>query len=101
MFYSELTGDLQETLPKAPNKFTSQTAKNYYAKTACHVSNDCSSNVSDEVIKKILLSLDTSKAVGIDQILAKISDGWCKSTGCSFEQYIKFINKTINLPRSV
>ena len=31
-FYSELAGDLQEKLPRAPNKFTSQTTKNYYAK---------------------------------------------------------------------
>ena len=32
-FYSELAGDLREKLPRAPNKFTSQTTKNYYAKT--------------------------------------------------------------------
>ena len=39
-FYSVLAGDLQEKLPKAPNKFTSQTTKNYCAKTSCNVSND-------------------------------------------------------------
>ena len=68
---------LQEKLPKAPNKFTSQTAKNYYAKTSCNVSNDFElSNVSEEVIKKILLILDTSKAAGMDQIPAKfLRDG--------------------------
>ena len=37
-FYSELAGDLQEKLPSAPNKFTSLTTKNYYAKTSCNVS---------------------------------------------------------------
>ena len=31
-FYSELAGGLQEKLPRAPSKFTSQTTKNYYAK---------------------------------------------------------------------
>ena len=31
--------------------------------------------MSEEVIKKIWFSIDTSKAVGIAQILAKLSDG--------------------------
>ena len=76
-FYSELAGGLQEKLPRAPNKFTSQTTKSYYAKTSCNVSNDFEfSNVSEEDVKKILLSLDTSKAAGIDQIPAKfLRDG--------------------------
>ena len=60
-----------------PNKFTSQTTKNYYANTSCNVSNDFEfSNVSEEDVKKILLSLDTSKAAGMDQITGKfLSDG--------------------------
>ena len=70
-FYSESAGRLQEKLPRAPNKFTSQTTKNYYAQTSCNVSNDLElSNVSKDV-KNILLSLDTSKATGKDQIPAK------------------------------
>ena len=32
--YSELPEDLQEKLPKTPNIFTSQTTKNYHAKTS-------------------------------------------------------------------
>ena len=53
--YSELPGDLQEKLQKASNKFTSQTTKNYFAKTSFNVSNDVElSNVSEEVIKKII-----------------------------------------------
>ena len=62
---------------RAPNKFTSQTTKNYYAKTSCNVSNDFEfSNVVKEDIKKILLSVDTSKAAGMDQIQAKfLRDG--------------------------
>ena len=39
-FYSELTVGLQEKLPRAPNKFSGYTTKNYYAKTSCNVSND-------------------------------------------------------------
>ena len=71
-FYPELAGGLQEKLPRAPNKFTSQATKNYYAKTSSNVSNDFEfSNVSREDVKKILLSLDTSKAAGMDQIPAK------------------------------
>ena len=55
-------------MPRALNRFTSQTTKNYYAKTSCNVSNDFEfSNVSEEDVKKILLSLDTA---GIDQIPA-------------------------------
>ena len=58
-------------MPRAPNKFTSQTTKNYYNKTSCNVSNDFEfSNISEEDVKKILLSLDTSKTAGIDQIPA-------------------------------
>ena len=61
-------------MPRAPNKFTCQTTKNYYAKTSC---NDFEfANVSEEHVKKILLSLDTSKATGMDQIPAKfLRDG--------------------------
>ena len=72
-FYSELAGGLQEKLPRAPNKFTSQTTKNYYAKTSCNISNDFEfSNVSEEDVKKCLLSLDTSKVAGMDQIPARV-----------------------------
>ena len=39
-FCCKLTGGLQEKLPWAPNKFTSQATKNYYAKTSCNISND-------------------------------------------------------------
>ena len=55
----------------------SQTTKNYYSKTSCNVSNDFQlSNVSEEIVKKILLSLDTSKIAGMDQIPAKfLRDG--------------------------
>ena len=61
----------------ALNKFTDQTTKNYYVKTSRNVSNDFEfSNVFEEGIKKILLSLDTSKAAGMDQIPAKfLRDG--------------------------
>ena len=76
-FYSELAAGLQEKLPRATNKFTCQVTKNYYAKTLCIVFNDFEfSNVSEEDVKKILLSLDTSKAAGMDQIPAKfLRDG--------------------------
>ena len=76
-FYTELAEGFQEKLPRAPNKFTSQTTKSYYAKTSSNVSNDFEfSNVFEEDVKKILLSLDTSKAAGIDQIPVKfLRDG--------------------------
>ena len=51
-FYSELAGSLGQKLPRASNKFTSQTTKNYYAKTSCNVSNDFEfSNVSKEDVQ--------------------------------------------------
>ena len=72
-FYSKLADGLQEKLPKGPTNFTSQTTKNFYAKNSCNVFNDFEfSNVSEEDFKKILLSLDTSKAAGMDQIPAKL-----------------------------
>ena len=77
MFYSELVGGLQEKLPRAPNKFSSQKTRNYYTKTSCNIFNDFEfSNSSEEDFKKILLSLHTSKAAGMDQIPAKfLRDG--------------------------
>ena len=76
-FYSELAGGLQEKLPRAPNKFTSQTTRNYYTKTSFYVSNHSEfSNISEEVVEKILLSLNKSKTAGMDQIPAKfLRDG--------------------------
>ena len=76
-FYSELATGLQEKLPRAPNNFTSQTTKNYYAKTLCNVFNDFEfSNVSEGDVKKILLNLNTSKATGMDQTPAQfLRDG--------------------------
>ena len=72
-FYSDLAGGLQDKLPRAPDKFTSQATKNYYAKTSCNVSNDFGfSGVSEGDVKKVLLNLNTSKVTGIDQIPAKI-----------------------------
>ena len=74
-FYPELAGDLQEKLPKVPNKFAGQTTKKYYDKTSCSVSNDFKlSNVSEEVIKNTLLSLNTSKTAG-NRIPEKILRG--------------------------
>ena len=53
-------------------QFTCQTTKIYYTKTSWNTSNDFElSYVSEAVIKKILLGLDTSKEAGIDQISAK------------------------------
>ena len=61
----------------ALNRFTSQTTKNYCANTSCNVSNDFEfSKVSEKDVKKILLSLDSSKAGGMDQIQVKfLRDG--------------------------
>ena len=67
-FYSELAGDLQEQLPKAPNKFTNQTTKNYNTKTSWNVSNDFElSNVSDlkRLLKRFSLALIPVKLLGI------------------------------------
>ena len=51
---------------------TTETTTPNYAKTLCNVSNDFEFlNISEEVIKKILLRLDTSKAAEMDEILAK------------------------------
>ena len=71
-----MAGGLQEKLPRAPNKFTSQTTKNYYTKTSCNISNDFEFSNLPEDVKKILLSLNTSNATGINQTQAKfLRDG--------------------------
>ena len=64
-FYSELARALQEKFPEAPNKFTNQTIKKYYTKTSFNENDSELSNVSEEVIEKILLSLNTSNAAGM------------------------------------
>ena len=72
MFYPESVWDFQGKLPKALNKFINQSNKNYFAKTSCKISNNFKlSNFSEEVLTKLLPSLDTSKALGIDQIPVK------------------------------
>ena len=50
---------------------------NLIAKTSCNVSNDFEFlNISEEDVKKILLSLNTSKVARMDQIPAKfLRDG--------------------------
>ena len=91
------------------NLLARQPKTSYYAKTSCNVTIDFElSNVSEEITKKILHSLDTSKASGIDQIMAKfLKEGvevltfLLRSITNSFEKYNKFINKTTNLPREV
>ena len=64
--YSELPRGLQEKLPRAPTNLLIKQPKSYCAKTSCNVFND----LSEEDVKKIFLSLDTSKVAGMDQIPA-------------------------------
>ena len=101
MFYYELAGGLQEKLRRATNKFTSPATKSYHAKTSCSVSNDFEfSNLSEEGVKKILLSCDTSKAAGMDQTPAKFLRDGTEISALPLRD-IKFINKIINLLRGV
>ena len=58
------------------------------------------SNISEEVIKKILLSLDSSKATRMDQIPAKFMRDGAKVLALPLRNN-KFINKIIYLPRGV
>ena len=61
-------------LPKASRKLISQATKNCYSKTSCNVSNYFElSDISEEVIKKLLSSLDTSKAT---ENSSRCSEGW-------------------------
>ena len=97
-FYCGLAGVLQEKLPKALNKFTSQATKNYYTKTSCNILSAFQlSNVSEEVIKMILFSLDTSKAAGIDLISAKFLKDGAEVLALLFR---KIINLSIKIPTS-
>ena len=64
--------------------------KNHYLKISCNLSNDFElSNVSDKVIKKILLSLDTSKAAGMDQTPAKLLRDGAEILALSLRNMIK------------
>ena len=84
---------------RAPNIFNSQTTKNYYAKTSCNVSNDFEfSNVSDEDVKEILLSLDTSKAAGMDQKPAKYLKDSAEVLASSLENIINLSIKLSTFP---
>ena len=58
--YSKTAEDLREKLSKAH--------KNYHAQTSCNVSNDFELiSAFQEVVKKTLISLDTSKTTGLDE----------------------------------
>ena len=84
-------------MPKAPDKFTSQTNKIYYVKTSCNVSNDFS-NLSEEDFKKILLSLDTSKTAGMDQIPEKLLRDGAEVTALPLGNIINLAIKLSNFP---
>lgn len=59
------------------------------------------SKVSEEVVSKILLSPDTSKAAGLVEIPTKLFERVCKSIGSSFEEYNQFIDEILFSPRKV
>ena len=86
-------------MPRAPNKFTSQTTKNYYAKTSCKLFNDSEfSNVSEEDTKKMLLSLDTSKAAGMDKMSVKFLWDCAEVLALPLRNIIDFLKKLSTFP---
>ena len=58
--------------PKAWNKLTSNKLKKCYSRTSCNISNDAKLlNVYEDLVKKVFLCLDTNKAPGTENILAR------------------------------
>ena len=65
-----------EELPKTPNQFTSKTIKNSCTRFSCNAFGYFElSTASREVLKKSLLSADTSKPAGIVKVPAKFLKG--------------------------
>ena len=57
---------------KAWNKLTSNKLKKCYSRTSCNVSNDAKLlNVYEDLVEKVFLCLDTNKAPGTENILAR------------------------------
>ena len=67
-FYSDLAGKLVRKLPVALNKFKNNSTKQYYMNIEKSCRNFEICNATLETIKKILAFLDTSKALGLDEI---------------------------------
>ena len=75
-FFSNLARNLFLKLPEASKKFGKNSLHLYYKKFNLDKNNFSFCSVSNEVVLKIILNLDLSKASGIDKISAKfIKDG--------------------------
>ena len=95
-FYSDLAGKLVRNLPVALNKFFNNSTKQDYMNILKSRHNFELCNTTLETIKKILASLDSTKAHGLDRISSKyLKDGaevlalpLCNLVNLSTKQYL-------------
>ncbi len=75
-FYSNLAGDLLKKLPTPPKKFGLDTVKSYYQNRNIDNLNFTLNYTTEEVVLKILQSINTTKAAGLDKVAGKfLKDG--------------------------
>ena len=76
-FYCNLASDLVEKLPPPSNKFGITSVRNYYQNTiGLFTSKYNFSNVTEDVVLRLLNEMNTDKAAGIDNLSAKfLKDG--------------------------
>ena len=75
-FYSNLAGDLLKKLTTPPNKFGLDTVKLYYQNHNINNLNFAFNYTTEEIVLKILQSINTTKASGLDGVAGKfLKDG--------------------------
>ena len=75
-FYSNLAGDLLKKLPTPPKKFGLDTVKLYYQNRNINNLNFAFNYTTEEIVLKILQSINTTKASGLDGVAGKfLKDG--------------------------
>ena len=70
-FFSNLAADLVKKLPRPPNKFGIETVKRYYKNYNLEKKNFTLNQVTEEAVLELLLSVNTSKAAGLDNLSGK------------------------------
>ena len=70
-FFSNLAADLVKKLPRPPNKFGIETVKKYYENYNLQNKNFTLKQVTEEAVLELLLSVNTSKAAGLDNLSGK------------------------------
>ena len=83
-YFSNLAGNLVVELPTPPGKFGIESVKGYYEKYNLDGNDFTLSPTTEQIILKLLNSINPCKAAGLDNLSGKFFEGRCKCTSKSF-----------------